>query len=438
MDEERKRLAYTVMLLNSQGISKRQIAAMTGQTRYLVTKIINAEKKRRQGGETALEKHNLVPKQTRASRLDQYHDQIRQWLEDFPKITAQRILEKLNEDGVDIKYSMVRLRVNILRQEIAPKKAQVFVEVVTAPGQQCQFDWSEYNLPTGLKIQVWSCTLSWSRGRFFEVTDNQKQSTILRLLQEGFQTWKGVPVQGVTDSMPGVVDRWELKKPILNLRFVDFATYYDLKMDIAPRGQGNYKGKVERPFRYFESNFLGGRTFHSMEQVKEVLEWWIPHRAMQRPHPETGRTLQDMLAEERPYLRPLPAHPYDTRDVVFRSIDKYGYIFFETNRYRVPDKCMGQILYVVVGHDKLEIFDNSSSLPTPLPLSPRTPCTLQVATPADGRIRNSENGYGRASHFSCGRVHLPWGPEPPRRSTFGHAGSVVGSRGGPPLPGLYV
>ena len=93
--------------------------------------------------------------------------------------------------------------------------------------------------------------------------------------------------------------------------------------------------------------------------------------------------------------------------------------------------------FVVLVRPNLD-FHTASSPPTPAPLSPQTPRTPQVVTPGDGRNRNSENGYGRASHFSCGRVHLPWGPEPPRRSTFGHAGSVVGSRGGPPLPGLYV
>jgi len=358
MNEERKRLAYTVMLLKSQGFSLRQIVALTGKTKYLVTKIYNQEKKRRESGETILEREDLVPPRLRASRLDPYEDKIHGWLQEFPKITSQRILEKLKDAGLDIGYTMVRLRVDKLRKELAPKIKTPFVEVVTAPGKQCQFDWSEYRLDTGLKIQVWSCTLSWSRGRFFEVTDNQKQSTILRLLQETFQTWGGVPRQAVTDSMPGIVDRWELGKPILNLRFVDFATYYDLAIDIAPRGQGNYKGKVERPFHFFELNFLGGRKFHSMAQAKELLEWWVREKAMTRPHPDTKRPLWEMLQEERPYLRPLPAHPYDTRDVVFRDVDRYGYVFFETNRYRVPDECFGQILYVVVGHDKLEIFDH--------------------------------------------------------------------------------
>lgn len=78
---------------------------------------------------------------------------------------------------------------------------------------------------------------------------------------------------------------------------------------------------------------------------------------MRRPHPQTQRPLTEMLAEEQPYLQPLPARPYDTRDVVIRLVEATGHVRHETNLYRVPDEHIGDLLYVCVGPDHLEIVD---------------------------------------------------------------------------------
>ena len=157
--------------------------------------------------------------------------------------------------------------------------------------------------------------------------------------------------------MPGVVDRWERGQPILNLRFVDFAAYYNLALLVAPRGMGRFKGKVERPFDYVEKNLLNGRRFHSFEHFAEELDFWTRQHAMKRPHPETRLPICQMLDEERPYLQPLPARPYDTRDVLIHQVDTQGYVRHATNRYRVKDGHVGQLVYVVAGPDVVEVYN---------------------------------------------------------------------------------
>jgi hypothetical protein len=220
-----------------------------------------------------------------------------------------------------------------------------------------QFDWSPYVIADEEQVQLWSLVLGWSRGRSFAATENTRQTTILSQLVASFTRFGGVPNECVTDSMPGVVDRWECNQPILNVRFVDFAAYYDFAVHIAPRGDGSYKGKVERPFWYAELNFFNGRTFHGLVELQEQLAWWQEHRAMQRPHPRTGRPLHEMLAEERPYLKALPARPYDTRDVVLRMVDPTGHVLYATNRYPVPEEHLGELVYLCVGPERLEIYD---------------------------------------------------------------------------------
>jgi transposase len=354
--EERQHLVYDIVRRHGRGESQRAISRALGIARDTVKGILEDQAKRRVQGESAIERERGRPRAPRASKLDPYAQEIEAWLALHKDLTAVRLHEMLVAKGFVGGYTIVRERLKDLQAARQPKP-QAFEVVETAPGQQAQFDWSPYELEGDLKVQLWSCTLSWSRGRSFRGEENTQQTTVLNCLEQSFEDFAGVPRQGVTDSMPGVVDRWECNRPILNLRFVDFAAYYRLAMDIAPRRCGRYKGKVERPFWYAEQNLLNGRRFHSLEEFREVLAWWTRERAMKRPHPVTGRPLEEMLAEERPYLQPLPTRPYDTRDVVIRLVDTQGYVQHETNFYRVPDKHVGDLVYLCVGMEKIEVFD---------------------------------------------------------------------------------
>lgn len=357
MDEEaRRRLAYEVQRRKQRGDSERAISRALAIHRNTVRRLLMELEARREHGESALERavRKAMP---RGSKLDRYRDQIEAWLTEYENLTAVRLHEKLTAHGFDGGYTIVREHLKALRGRAKPKEAFELVE--TPVGQQSQFDWSPYVLPgCGEKVNLWSCTLSWSRGRAFAASDNTRQTTIFNYLKASFERFRGVPPQCVTDTMPGVVDRWECNQPILNVRFVDFAAFYNFSLTVAPRGCARFKGKVERPFRFVEENLLNGRKFTSLEDFKEVLAWWTDARAMRQPHPDTRRPIADMFEAERPHLQPLPARPYDTREVVVRLVDGYGYVQHQTNFYRVPDKHIGALVYLCVDIERIEVFDH--------------------------------------------------------------------------------
>lgn len=355
-EEARRRLAYEVQRRQQRGDSQRSISRALGIHRNTVHRLLAELSTRREQGESALEREMPPPPTQRGSKLDAFAAQIDSWLSSYEDLTAVRLNEMLQAEGYSGGYTIVREHLKRLRGQRTPKQA--FQVVETPAGQQAQFDWSPYLLPgCGEKAQFWGCSLSWSRARAFEAWDNSRQTTILGCLKRSFETFGGVPQQCVTDTMAGVVDRWECEQPILNVRFVDFAAYYHFAVDIAPRGCARYKGKTERPFWYVEQNLLNGRTFRSLEEFKEVLAWWVTERAMRRPHPLTDRPLAEMLAEERPFLQPLPVRPYDTREVVIRVVDTYGFVQHQTNFYRVPDEHIGALVYVCADLDRIEVFD---------------------------------------------------------------------------------
>ena len=260
MNEARRQLVYEVVRRNARGESGRGIARSLGIAPRTVRKILAREDLRRAEGESALDRALPVRRPPRASKLDVFDDKVAAWLEQYPDLTATRLLEKLAGEGFTGGYTIVREHLNAWRATHAPAPRAI-QRVETAPGQQGQFDWSPFEIETGEIENVWSYTLSWSRGRSFAADDNQRQTTILRRLHGSFTELGGVPHESVTDTMSGVVDGWECNEPILNIRFVDFAAYYRFAVHVSPRRMPRYKGKIERPFRYIDENFCNGRTF---------------------------------------------------------------------------------------------------------------------------------------------------------------------------------
>lgn len=357
--EARRRLAYEVRQRRERGDSERSIARALHIHRSTVRRLLEELAARRKSGESALEREVGPAPVRRSSKLDPFTERIEFWLKEFEDLTAVRLLEKLRDEGFSGNYTIVREHLKRLRGRSAPKRAYQVIE--TAAGAQCQFDWSPYVLPgCAVQVQVWGCSLSYSRARSYEGWDNVRQPTILSCLQRSFESFGGVPQQAVTDTMSGVVDRWEAGQPILNVRFVDFAAHFGFSVDVSPRGYPQYKGKKERTFRFINENLLNGRKFRSLAEFREVLAWWIPTHAMQREHPRTKRPIAQMLEEERPFLLPLPAHPYDTREVLIRLVDTHGLVQYETNFYRVPDKHIGELVYVCADHQRVEILDRAA------------------------------------------------------------------------------
>jgi hypothetical protein len=157
--------------------------------------------------------------------------------------------------------------------------------------------------------------------------------------------------------MPGVVDRWECNEPVLNIRFLDFATHYSFAALVAPRRCPTWKAVAENLFGYHEKNLLNGRDIRRIEDYREALAWWRREKAHGIDHPEEkGTTVGEMLERERPHLLPLPAKPYDTRDVCVRYVDDYGRVQLDTNHYPVPAP-VGARVYVCAGPDGVEICD---------------------------------------------------------------------------------
>ena len=106
-----------------------------------------------------------------------------------------------------------------------------------------------------------------------------------------------------------------------------------------------------------EQNLLNGRTFSSLQHLNETTNWWLAHVADVRVHKTTQRTPLDLYQEELPHLLPLPEKPYDTAEVVYRTVNPEGFITYRQNFYSVPWQRIGQLLPVRVTETEVIVYD---------------------------------------------------------------------------------
>lgn len=366
MREERKRIVYEVVRRKGRGESIRGISRALRIDPKTVRGMLREAEKRRQHGNETLD--IFAPTRTpRPSKLDRHVDFIADLIARYPGIRATRLHEELEKEGFDGGYTIVREYLKKVRPKTEPR---VFQIVETGPGEQGQVDWSPYKLSDGTPMYCFSAVLSFSRYQYARFCADMRQPTIFRQLIAAFDKFGGVPRELVFDSMPGIVDRWEFDQPILNIRAVDFAIHYDFEIHIAPRADGAYKGKVERPFRFIEESLLNARTFHTLQQANETMLWWLDNRANCRDHRRTHRKPVEALADEVPLLRPLPARKYDARELAHHVVDSYGYTRFEGNFYRAPTT-IGSWVYIRADEDEVAIVAGPARVIARHPRKPR-------------------------------------------------------------------
>jgi transposase len=337
-------------------MSQRAIARSLRIGRKRIQKILLAQEAQRAEEHTALDVASA--RQRRASKLDPYRDKVQKLLATYADITAQRILEILRAADFDGGYSIVKELVCELRPKPAPTIS--LPTPLSGPGELAESDWAVYTIefthaPTR-RLSCFNYVLRFSHRKYFSFHDRQDIHALMDGHVGAFRRFDGVAAACKYDNQKPVVLRWEGRQPIYNLRFVDFCTYYQYEPRACRPYRPNDKPRSERAFWELERSFLCGRSFRDEPDLARQLEDWLDTICDQRQPRDSRRTPLARFAEEKPHLRPLPAHPYDTARVVYRLCDAEGCIHWDGNFYEIPYEHVTEILPVRITATELHVY----------------------------------------------------------------------------------
>jgi len=283
-----------------------------------------------------------------------------------PKLLAKSLFEIIAAEGFAGSYPTV---VRWVRSQRGPRFRAAdgaSVPIETAPGEEAQFDFSNcstWSESVGLGPVLWcfGMILCWSRWRTWWFTTSVDREHTFEGAVRFFDAAGGVPQIARTDRM-GALGQSQGRRFVLHPATLEFARFHGVEIKACQAGDAKRKGKVERPFRDLKELFLQELVVtgvpDSIDELNHRCELWVADRVHGRVHRSTGVTPAERFETERGFLAALPTRRFDTDYVETRRVHRaLPFITWNTVRYSVPPRCLGQAVEarVPVEGDELTI-----------------------------------------------------------------------------------
>jgi transposase len=278
----------------------------------------------------------------RTNLLDPHRTKIDALLARCPELSAVRIREQIarGPDGYTGSASTVRRYLRAVR----PVRGRVYQEVHYEPAQAMQVDWGECGRvqfgATTRKVSVFVAVLCYSRLLFIEFALSQRKAEFYRGIVHALEFFGGSPRAVIFDNLKAAVKSGSGRAACFHPEFLALCGYYCMQPIACERRDPESKGIAEGCVRYVKHNALAGRAdeLTCFDDYLELAPLWRDHVANLRVHETTREQPVDRFERERFLLRPLPAIPFDTDEVVPAVVSPHARVEFDGNRYSVPPR----------------------------------------------------------------------------------------------------
>ena len=297
----------------------------------------------------------IVPALVRPEKATPYRDQI---LELYARCQGNlvRVHEELVASGAQFSYQA--LTAFCRRQGIGHEPKEPVGEYHFRPGQEMQHDTSPHRAEIGghwRPVQTASLVCGYSRMLFFQFFPTFRRFDCKVFLTEALQYFQGACETCLIDNTHVVVLKGTGRDMVPVPEMAAFADRYGFRFQAHAIGDANRSARVERSFRYIETNFLAGRSFQDWADANRQARQWCD-KVNARFRDDLKASPRELFAAEQPHLKPLPLWAPPVYLLHQRLVDLEGLVWVDTNRYSVPGDLIGRHVEVRQTKDQIEIY----------------------------------------------------------------------------------
>lgn len=287
---------------------------------------------------------------TREKKLDEYHEQILEWLKAHPDLTGAQVYDWLDEklDFRGVAENTVRNYLNQLRDKYHIPKVSSIRTYSTVPelpmGQQLQVDFGQTIVKdiqgNNKRLYFIAFVLSHSRFKYVEWLNRPfRTSDVIRMHENAFHYFEGMPKEIVYDQDALLAVSENAGDLVLTSEFTKYHQTRQFKIYLCRKSDPESKGKIEQVVKFVKNNFSKNRVFNNILDWNSSCHSWLKRTGNHKVHHNTKKRPSEVHALEKQHLQKVSG-TYIFENVLIssitRMIQKDNVIRFEGNRYSVP------------------------------------------------------------------------------------------------------
>ena len=269
-----------------------------------------------------------------------------------------RVWEMLEAKGVHVAYST--LTDFCRRHGIGTRQKRRPGQYHFEAGEEMQHDTSPHTVVVGDRRRTFQCAslvLCYSRMIFSQLYPRWSRFECRVFLSEALQVWGGSARRCMIDNSSVILAGGSGAEARISGEMEALATRFGFRFEAHALGDANRSARVERAFRYIETNFYPGRQFSDLSDLNRQLRGWCD-RTNQRPKRTlAGARPIELFAAERAAMLPIPAFIPEVYEPHLRRVDVDGFVSLHTNRYSVPTEFIGRRLDVRETAQQIRVFE---------------------------------------------------------------------------------
>jgi transposase len=367
-----------ILRLQSQGISRRGIAASCECSRNTVAKVLlraeelNCSWPPPEGvSDGDLERQFFPPRAASSPRrmpdLEYLHKELMKQGVTLKLLWTEYCEKCRQEREIPLQYSQFCYHY----QSFAQKK-RASMHIPRKPGEQTEVDWAGQSAviidrDTGelISVYVFVATLSYSQYAYVEGFLSQSQESWIAAHVHMFEFFQGVTKIIVPDNLKTGVSKPDWYSPVINRTYHELAEHYNTAIIPARVRKPKDKPNAERTVGVISTWIIAAlrhKQYFSLFELNEAIREKLKGFNGRNFQRKTGSRLSVFLTEEKPMLQKLPAAPFELALWKQATVQFNYHISVEKNHYSVPYEYIKQKVDVRLTERIIEVFFNHTRI----------------------------------------------------------------------------